>query len=210
VFLTIGRIGRSIGVHLLLSSQRIESGRLRGLDTYLSYRLALRTFSESESSVVLDTTDAFHLPALPGYAYLKVDTSVYTQFRASYVSSALVSAHSDAGRSYPRVLRLGSYPGILAANNIDPIDSGPAPVVRSVEPTLLDTLLGRIGAEPASPARTVWLAPLPDQLSLDAVLGLVTLVPGVGPRGADVEPMHVPLGLLDDPPARSRGRGSWI
>ncbi|MFT2675479.1 hypothetical protein, partial [Escherichia coli] len=44
LLLTIGRIGRSIGVHLLLSSQRIEGGRLRGLDTYLSYRIGLRTF----------------------------------------------------------------------------------------------------------------------------------------------------------------------
>ena len=49
LFLSIGRIGRSIGVHLLLSSQRIEGGKLRGLDTYLSYRLGLRTLSESES-----------------------------------------------------------------------------------------------------------------------------------------------------------------
>ena len=53
LFLQIGRIGRSIGIHLLLSSQRIEAGKLRGLDTYLSYRLGLRTFSESESHVCL-------------------------------------------------------------------------------------------------------------------------------------------------------------
>ena len=65
LMITIGRIGRSIGVHLLLSSQRIESGKLRGLDSYLSYRIGLRTFSESESSVVLDTPDAFHLPRYP-------------------------------------------------------------------------------------------------------------------------------------------------
>ncbi len=86
LLIQIGRIGRSIGVHLLLSSQRIESGKLRGLDTYLSYRIGLRTFSEAESNVVLDTTDAFHLPAIPGYGYLKVDTSVYRRFRSGYVS----------------------------------------------------------------------------------------------------------------------------
>ncbi len=96
LLLTIGRIGRSIGVHLLLSSQRIEGGRLRGLDTYLSYRIGLRTFSESESAVVLDTPDAFHLPAIPGFGYLKVDTSVYTRFRAGYVSGA-VPAPVEAG-----------------------------------------------------------------------------------------------------------------
>ena len=66
MLLTIGRIGRSIGMHLLLSSQRIESGRLRGLETYLSYRIGLRTFSEAESTVVLDTPDAHR-----AYAALK-------------------------------------------------------------------------------------------------------------------------------------------
>ncbi len=88
LFLSIGRIGRSIGVHLLLSSQRIEGGKLKGLDTYLSYRLGLRTFSADESRTVLDTTDAFHLPPLPGFGYLKVDTSHYERFKASYVSGA--------------------------------------------------------------------------------------------------------------------------
>lgn len=105
LFLSIGRIGRSIGVHLLLSSQRIEGGKLRGLDTYLSYRIGLRTFSEEESRTVLDTPDAFHLPALPGFGYLKVDTSLYQRFKGGYVS--------------------GPYQGPVVE---EPEDAGPAPV----------------------------------------------------------------------------------
>ncbi len=35
MFVQIGRIGRSLGVHLLLAPQRLEEGRLRGLETYL-------------------------------------------------------------------------------------------------------------------------------------------------------------------------------
>jgi S-DNA-T family DNA segregation ATPase FtsK/SpoIIIE len=57
-FLTIGRVGRSLGIHLLLASQRLEEGKLRGLDTYLSYRLGLRTFSAAESRMVLGVPDA--------------------------------------------------------------------------------------------------------------------------------------------------------
>ncbi|MDY5131497.1 FtsK/SpoIIIE domain-containing protein, partial [Actinotignum timonense] len=45
----IGRLGRSLGIHLLLATQRLDEGRLRGLDSHLSYRIALRTFSEHES-----------------------------------------------------------------------------------------------------------------------------------------------------------------
>ena len=49
LFVTIGRIGRSIGIHLLLATQRLDIGRIRGLESHLSYRICLRTFSEAES-----------------------------------------------------------------------------------------------------------------------------------------------------------------
>jgi type VII secretion protein EccCb len=85
-FLTIGRVGRSLGIHLLLASQRLEEGKLRGLDTYLSYRLSLRTFSASESRTVLGVPDAYSLPQAPGGGYLKVGTTSFERFQASYVS----------------------------------------------------------------------------------------------------------------------------
>ena len=44
LFVAVGRLGRSLGVHLLLASQRLEEGKLRGLDSHLSYRIGLRTF----------------------------------------------------------------------------------------------------------------------------------------------------------------------
>ncbi len=85
-FLTIGRVGRSLGIHLLLASQRLEEGKLRGLDTYLSYRLSLRTFSAAESRTVLGVPDAYSLPQAPGGGYLKVGTTSFERFQASYVS----------------------------------------------------------------------------------------------------------------------------
>ena len=36
LFVMIGRLGRSLGVHLLLASQRLEEGRMRGLESHLS------------------------------------------------------------------------------------------------------------------------------------------------------------------------------
>ena len=45
LFVAVGRLGRSLGVHLLLASQRLEEGRLRGLDSHLSY-LSLIHISE--------------------------------------------------------------------------------------------------------------------------------------------------------------------
>ena len=65
MFVQIGRVGRSLGVHLLLASQRLEEGRLRGLETHLSYRLGLRTFSSMDSRAVPRTADSAPNPFGP-------------------------------------------------------------------------------------------------------------------------------------------------
>ncbi|WP_394262692.1 type VII secretion protein EccCa [Trueperella sp.] len=86
MFVAIGRLGRSLSIHLLLSSQRLEESRMRGLDSHLSYRIGLRTFSAAESRTVLGVGDAYELPPIPGVGYLKADQSSMTRFRAAYVS----------------------------------------------------------------------------------------------------------------------------
>ncbi|MFD1051823.1 FtsK/SpoIIIE domain-containing protein, partial [Kibdelosporangium lantanae] len=48
LFVAIGRLGRSLQMHMLLASQRLEEGKLRGLDSHLSYRIGLKTFSAAE------------------------------------------------------------------------------------------------------------------------------------------------------------------
>ncbi|RYN12289.1 type VII secretion protein EccC [Bifidobacterium animalis subsp. animalis] len=85
-FVRIGAVGRSLGIHLLIASQRLEQGKLRGLDEHLSYRIGLKTFSASESRTVLGVTDAFELPSLPGIGFLKTPAGTMSRFRASYVS----------------------------------------------------------------------------------------------------------------------------
>ncbi|WP_375425309.1 type VII secretion protein EccCa [uncultured Friedmanniella sp.] len=206
LLISIGRIGRSIGVHLLLSSQRIEAGRLRGLDTYLSYRIGLRTFSESESSVVLDTKDAFHLPAVPGYGYLKVDTSIYRRFRSGYVSGPAEGPTRGSGveevehvgpRLLPTYNTLQQADGEKGEAELTVPSVGRPLVVECVE--RLRT--GSAGRE-VSP---VWLPPLPDRLALARVIPdeLDPDRSGRGGRG-----LRVPVGLLDDP-AKQR-QEPWV
>ncbi|MFD0823343.1 FtsK/SpoIIIE domain-containing protein, partial [Micromonospora zhanjiangensis] len=96
LFVQIGRVGRSLGVHLLLASQRLEEGRLRGLDTHLSYRIGLRTFSALESRAVLGVPDAYELPRSPGHGYLKFGTEPLTRFKAAYVSGPYRRTGGDA------------------------------------------------------------------------------------------------------------------
>jgi S-DNA-T family DNA segregation ATPase FtsK/SpoIIIE len=83
VLVQVGRLGRSLGVHLLLAGQRLEEGRLRGLDTHLSYRIAMRTFSAMESRAAIGVPDAYELPRSPGHAFLSVGPEPPRQFRAA-------------------------------------------------------------------------------------------------------------------------------
>ncbi|HEY7073048.1 MAG TPA: type VII secretion protein EccCb, partial [Acidimicrobiales bacterium] len=87
LYTTIGRLGRSLGIHLLLASQRLDEGRLRGLESSLRYRIGLRTFSPADSRAVLGADDAYNLPAEPGGGYLKVDADVLQRFKAAWVSA---------------------------------------------------------------------------------------------------------------------------
>ncbi|MFD9421529.1 MULTISPECIES: type VII secretion protein EccCa [unclassified Streptomyces] len=216
LFLSIGRIGRSIGVHLLLSSQRIEGGKLKGLDTYLSYRLGLRTFSADESRTVLDTTDAFHLPPLPGFGYLKVDTSHYARFKAGYVSGGYRGPvrHSEDEETGPLALAYEAFNTLAGPDAAQPQE--PASRRRETGPTELGVMVAQLtGAAP--PVRGIWLPPLPAATALDTVAGPLDIGPrGMRLAGARADggragarrqgPLLVPLGLLDDPAKQWQGR----
>jgi DNA segregation ATPase FtsK/SpoIIIE, S-DNA-T family len=120
LFGAIGRVGRSLGMHLLLASQRLDEGRLRGLDSHLRFRICLRTFSAAESTAVLGVPDAYHLPPAPGGALLKVDAAPPVPFHAALVSSdleVLVDGLRGAGRPAHQVW----LPPLAAAIDLDPL-----------------------------------------------------------------------------------------
>ena len=200
LFVQIGRVGRSLGMHLLLATQRLEEGRLRGLDSHLSYRICLRTFSAAESRTVIGTPDAYKLPPIPGSAYLKVDESIYQRLRVAHVSSPYVSAEqrwAEAGKVDDTVVPfdLRGPGGAAAAEPPEP----PAPTGSG--PTELQIVVDRMRSV-LSPVHQVWLPPLPRALALDHLLGAVSAQADRG-YGAKHWPMAgtltVPIGLVDLP-----------
>jgi S-DNA-T family DNA segregation ATPase FtsK/SpoIIIE len=210
LFLRIGRIGRSIGVHLLLSSQRVEQGKVRGLKNYLSYRIGLRTLSEAESRTVLDTPDAFCLPSLPGNGYLKVDVTVYEKFKAAYVSGPLRDGSEPElapviGPLVKPMPRFGRPPGVTRRDQ-----DRATPTARTTGPTLLSTMVRQI-ADTGGKVPPIWLPPLPAALTLDRAAGGFDVTPhGLRLRLAQQSQpgLQIPIGLLDDP-AR-QWQGPWL
>ncbi len=186
LFVAVGRLGRSLGMHLILSSQQLDEGRLRGLEGHLSYRIALRTFSAAESRTVLGVADAYELPPVPGSAYLKVGTTVYTRFRAALVSQVVVARAStrSAVRAVP-----------FSLNSPEPATPPPDPNASSSGASLVEVVVARLH-DAASKVHQVWLPPLEARVSLDAVLSEATRTP---------TPLSAPIGLVDKPADQARG-----
>jgi S-DNA-T family DNA segregation ATPase FtsK/SpoIIIE len=103
LFAMVGRVGRSLGIHLLFSSQQFEEGRLRGLEDNIGYRIALRTASPIASRTVLGVPDAFDLPREPGWGYFKAGPGDIVRFRAGLVSQPY-GAPVEAGKDPPTTL----------------------------------------------------------------------------------------------------------
>ncbi|TVT61602.1 type VII secretion protein EccCa [Amycolatopsis rhizosphaerae] len=206
LFLRIGRIGRSIGVHLLLSSQRIEEGKLRGLETYLSYRIGLRTLSETESRTVLDTPDAFHLPSLPGNGYLKVDVTVYEKFKAAFVSSPLEQEETEVESAPFPGPRVKPMPRFALPVDEPAAEETSQPAPRTTGPTLLSTVVEQLNSA-GGRVPPIWLPPLPSAVTLDQAAHGFDVTPHgvrlrVAPPGTG---LHVLMGLLDDPARQWQG-----
>ncbi|MFI7518899.1 type VII secretion protein EccCa [Micromonospora globbae] len=205
LFVMIGRLGRSLGVHLLLASQRLEEGKLRGLDTHLSYRIGLRTFSAVESRIVLGVPDAYELPSAPGHGYLKTDTSTMLRFRAAYVSGPYRAPGQQKSRSQALVQRRIVPYGV----NFVPVQTPQVAVETLPEPeepadgkavAMLDVLIDRLKGR-GHPAHQVWLPPLADPPGLAELLPPLAVHPEFGlcanwpGRGR----LAVPVGIVDRP-----------
>lgn len=203
VFVMIGRLGRSLGVHLLLASQRLEEGRLRGLDSHLSYRIGLRTFSAGESRTVLGVPDAYELPSLPGSAFLRVDTTTLIRFKAAYVSGALPPEDPSDPVSVPVMRQVVPFTARAAGPEVTGGPDQPAgqPDASPFGETVLDAMVRRIEGQ-GPPAHRVWLPPLDEPPSLDRLLPPLGADPvrGLSPVGWPGNyKLAVPIGLVDKP-----------
>ncbi|MFE6826208.1 type VII secretion protein EccCa [Streptomyces sp. NPDC057690] len=211
LFVMIGRLGRSLGVHLLLASQRLDEGRMHQLESHLSYRIGLRTFSAMESRGVLGVPDAYQLPSQPGSGYLKSGVEALTRFRAAYVSG-----------TYRR--RRGALARAQVAGQVTPWSVGwiaprqlPESVLRAEAEaaaaeeasarSLLATAVDRL-RDSGPAARQVWLPPLGLPPTLDALLpptapdaerGLTVPAGGSGASAVSRGGLRVPIGIVDRP-----------
>jgi DNA segregation ATPase FtsK/SpoIIIE, S-DNA-T family len=208
LFIMIGRLGRSLGVHLLLASQRLDEGRIHQLESHLSYRIGLRTFSVTESRSVLGVPDAYELPSAPGNGYMKNGVEGLQRFKAAYVSGTY-RGKERRKHSVAHVKRQIVPYGITYLEPPEQPEEAAEP-----EETLQEKAWGEVGADSlmrvmldrlrtaGPPAYQVWLPPLDDPPTLDGLLPSLEPDPVRGLTTAerrDHGRLTVPVGIVDRP-----------
>ncbi len=182
----IAQRGRSLGVHLVLGTQRPSGAVDENVRANANLRIALRVTDERDALDLVGAGDAAAIPASsPGRGVLRTGPGVLVP-----VQTALVSGTSAAAGSRVRVgpVRFGrdDRPGVRATGSSD----GPSDLARLVAACRAASERRGLAAP-----RTPWPAPLPATLTLDEL-----------PPAGDVP---VPFGLLDDPEHQRRVTVGW-
>ncbi|MBO0853726.1 MAG: type VII secretion protein EccCa [Nocardia sp.] len=208
LFVAIGRLGRSLRIHLLLASQKVPASRMGELEAHLSYRVALRTNQTSDSRDAIGTADAYHLPKKPGAGYLRVGAGDLQRFQAAYVGGPYTAPAQVAATSAQRARRPGGgyrppqafTTAYIAPARPDPVVA-PAPEIAKPEVpdgepvTLMETVLQQFAGH-GRRAHAMWLPPLGTPATLDRLVGSVQ--PGM---------LQIPMAIVDKP--RQQAQDVW-
>lgn len=162
LFASIGRTGRSLGVHLLLASQRLDEGRIRPIESHLRYRICLRTFSAEESMATIGSRASFELPPVPGLGYVAVDGTL-NQFKAGIVNRP-IRAITESSAIDDVAIRRFDLEGPSTIGSAATVSSA-TPAEAITEMQLITNALGRAGGV----TRQVWMPPLDEMLQFQPI-----------------------------------------
>jgi S-DNA-T family DNA segregation ATPase FtsK/SpoIIIE len=181
----IAQRGRSLGVHLVLATQRPSGIVSENIRANTNLRIALRVSKPPESDDVIGDPAAARISrSVPGRGLIRTGHSELTEFQSAYVGGHSLPPDDDGGvRVRPLRSVTSLLPGGEAIDDAEPTDLERA--VQAIERAAEET--GR--PRPPSP----WQPMLPDVLPLDAI----------SPNERDQDPRLVELGVVDDP-ARQR------
>ena len=180
----IAQRGRSLGVHLVLATQRPAGVVSADIRANTSLRIALRVTDPAESADVVDVRDAADIGrAHPGRAVVRAGAGAVRRLQ-----SARIGGHPDA--AIPVSVRAVPWEAVgdrVVAARDEPPSGGPTDLARLVD--AVRTAAERLGAGPvASP----WLPPLPRVVTVDDLPGPST-------------DQAIALGVLDLPGEQRRG-----
>lgn len=189
--------GRSLGMHLLLATQRPSGVVDQKIRANTNLRIALRVQDPFDSHDVVGTKEAASFASsCPGVAMVRSGSAPAVRMQTAF-----------SGRSSAEARRCSVRPHALFAS----ADSSPSGAHSAAgAETELDSLVGSIvsaGASWGCNATPLWLPPLPASLSWSDMRQRGTLASGPCENGSPL--LALPLGLVDEPAQRRQAPWCW-
>lgn len=190
----VAQRGRSLGLHLVMATQRPAGVIKDNLRANTNLRVGLRMADPADSSDVLGAKDAAHFaPETPGRAAVKVGAGRLTHFQAAYLGGRAESDHQEAVEI--RDLVFGEFaPWALqpeVRQTVPRATKGP----RDIE-VLAENIRSAAKKAALRQPRKPWVDQLPELLSLQA---LSEGEPRRRDSSAERGDFEFALGLVDEP-----------
>ena len=211
----IAAIGRSLGIHLIMATQRPQGALTADIRANVTTSIALRVQSAHESADVIGTNAASAIPVnRPGRAYLARGTETAEEFQSASIAGTGEAPAVCRVRVLEATAALAMLPSVTGSS------LPPATPSEAARPAveLAASLWAGMGS---SPVRRPLAPPLPDVLADPAHLAALTADGAVlaGPVPAGAVPagavpgtagdLAVGLGLLDLPEEQRLAGLTW-
>ena len=186
------RIGRSLGVHLILATQKPTGVVDDQIWSNSKFKLALKVANESDSNEVLKTPDAARITQ-PGRAYLQVgNNEIYELFQSAWSGAPFIEDVVDKGfdsRVY-EINQLGQ--GVLLNEDLSEVDKS-----QDAKYTELDVTVNYVKAiyesTNSEAVERPWLPPPEEKIVTNAIQK------GINVGKIEGYNLDVPLGMVDIP-----------
>ncbi|WP_120521999.1 FtsK/SpoIIIE domain-containing protein [Arthrobacter celericrescens] len=203
----VATVGRSLGIHLIMATQRPQGAISSDIRANVTTSIALRVQSDMESRDVINSPLAAGIPiSLPGRAYLSRGTEGCELFQAASMSGPAASTKGRAAIAREAVEALKLRKSGPEGGDADsrqrvrrPLDAG-----RSVVDAVCDAWSGAGKEQPLRPVA----AELPESLRLDVPLDKAGGGSSIGRHARCLPPAGF-LGVVDLPDKQCTGPLSW-
>lgn len=190
----VAQRGRSLGLHLIMATQRPAGVIGDNLRANTNLRVALRMADAGDSTDVIGTADAAHFaPEVPGRAVVKVGAGRSVHFQTAYLGGRSDAARPDTIEISDLVLGSGRPWAVVPERS--PVEDRTTSAARDIERLVRNIQVAADALRLEHPRRP-WVDQLP------AVAPLATL--GASARQDHTDAAVLTLGLVDDPAHQRR------
>ncbi|MDV8146502.1 FtsK/SpoIIIE domain-containing protein [Arthrobacter sp. B10-11] len=193
----IAAIGRSLGIHLVMATQRPQGALTADIRANVTSSIALRVQSEMESVDIINSRVAAGIGVgSPGRAYLARGTEDPVEFQTASLAGASAAGNTSAVR-----VRLAAEASGTSAPDDDRQDAGrptsPAEAAAPLVESLVKLWDGMGGVAPRRPVAP----PLPARVALPSTAATA---------GSTPDAWSVELGLIDEPDRQRVSLLTWL